>query len=822
MVAISKKRKYNQNGGMKFWGKKSGSYDVKPKINTGYGSTRRGARSFKRGVYSGVGAIGTAIKKSPKLVTTGLGAVAGLTYGTVKASGKVALGTVKALYKLPALGVKKYLEIKSRQKLREKLGVDVPQSEKALSKFTARQKAIDAEHTAAIAKITAQAEKNSSKAKTPAQQEALKEKSKKLIQIQIEKKLKNSRALLTNLSAFHEKKGLGGISTYKTSWGLTGRRSKKQGATEGYESLLSQTNKSRIATPNSTPIGKSEYNTKVTESTNISKLLSEKLEKAQTNLTSSVDKGRARYQQTINAKKQDPAYLKLQNNFKNKQNLLSSHTQNSETIKKEVEKLEEAKINEQDPFKKIALNIDLTAKKRELVKSLEEMKKAEMAIITAEKALLKKEPKTIDEYAGQYYRRKESRKNYSSNYSLKNIAKTIAESTVKGARLAPYSLLEQNPKSKKEEITQPTKLPSSQFGFYTSFDIKAFGIDKIKSKHHQSREIENKLFQPSNKTLSQLDTEIEAVKKENPTDLEGKKQKLIKLQSLISDKNLRSQLLRSGEKLAINLINEEEFKKYKGKLDNFPTDQYSYLTKIISTKTPNEIKGKLDEQISRLARLEKTDGSGKITEQLQIMKKLYTYYNSKDLNEKIKKELEPQRKNLVSQPTVLEPVLASKEVLPRTIISDKLGKNIVSEIVPEFEPLKAPVQVPAPVSVPVPVQAPVQAPVPKSIKELENEAAKAALKAKQNRRNAYRSMFANFKSNVNDAPIPLSQQQRIRARLDRRRTVSNKPTTSSIPQPIQQEQKYSVDPRVQAKQNEEEMRERARLKSLETVKTLNN
>ena len=65
-----------------------------------------------------------------------------------------------------------------------------------------------------------------------------------------------------------------------------------------------------------------------------------------------------------------------------------------------------------------------------------------------------------------------------------------------------------------------------------------------------------------------MEEDIKNVKEQlkNATTPEEKRDKLKELYSLISDKNLRTQLLRSGEKLSMNLMNEQEFKDNIGSI----------------------------------------------------------------------------------------------------------------------------------------------------------------------------------------------------------------------------------------------------------------
>ena len=621
MVSVSRKKKLQYGGSVK------GSKPGKPGIEEYKKTPTQGA--FKRGAFA-TGrtaksiAIGTA-KTTLGVVTSPLTVVPGLAAGITAGTGHLALAGVKSLYHAPVTIGKRIMEHSARNKLRKELGVAYPESQKKLGQIEAQKIEYDLAHNAKVAKLFKKSDKKGyDQAKFNIE----------LAKLQAEKN-KKTENLFRTLSQFHTKKGLGGVSNYTTSF--FGRS--KKGETTGYN-----------------PLNSTQYED--TEKT-MNEFFTARLKKAQNNLEQSYEAGKKKHSdKQADFMRTDSDFLELKNQFKERKNELDTKKNKVNSETEEVDKLQKnSNSNPNDYSKKYALELG----KKKLVKALKLKKDAETAAIEAEKKMLKKTPKDIDFYEGKYYNRKQSRKNSQSRWwknftnagrTFKNVGRKLTPGLGIGLKNLYGEKQTQSNINAAKTAASKNKY-SSEYSLRSSFDIKTFGFGKITSKHDQSKKIGSVLFD-SQKTLTVLEEDIKNVKEQlkNATTPEDKRDKLKELYSLISDKNLRTQLLRSGETLSMNLINEQEFKDNIEKLKSItvPAGVQANMDTIKNNNTPIDEKIRaLDTEIKRLdaiAKISSGETYKKNTADLQVMKQLFTYYNTKDLQGKIQQELSPQRTKL--------------------------------------------------------------------------------------------------------------------------------------------------------------------------------
>ena len=616
-----------QNGGSKIVGST-------PKVNGGIGATGRvlykaGIKAKNFGVEAGK-AVGAVVVAPLAIASAGVGVAAGIVKSIP--SGLKAVG--KTAFRAPMLAYRSYNALNSKQKLREKLGVDHPASEIALKKFAARKTEINKDYenklkqikTGSLSGRTWYGTKTNLGKEVEKQSNEVETKRKRLEY----NKNRQTERLLSELKQFHRKKSLGGVSEYKTSWGLLGRRSKK-GETTDYTELKKSV----------TPTGKANED------------FTQTLTQAQKNLANSYEKGKKRAQAKVEEfKKKDVNYKALATNVVTKKGALNTKTDDYETAKKKYQQAQtdllKLELTDKNYFK---TKIDLDMKKILLDRERTDYKSAYETHINAEKKLQKATPRDIDNYESAYYKKTQKAKNLKSNIS--QYWKTAKQNIANTART--FTAFNTAIYGEKKPTTPVTPNPNdpnaqSQYSLRQRMNIQPFGIKPISSTLDKTEKIYSILYD-NNKNkpklnIGQLDNQITDIKAKLKTEsnIEDKNKLQIQLQTLLSDRLTRENLLKRA-KLTIIDSTDENFKTKN--LEQLQTlNKYSKLITRMNDPIANKtyIAEELSENIKSLvSQADYASGNDKlkILKELQIFKNLYKYYKGKSIEEQINLELAP-------------------------------------------------------------------------------------------------------------------------------------------------------------------------------------
>ena len=612
---------------------KQGAYATGRAVVSGAKAAYSGAKSFVKGVaYAPVGAAA---------------AVAAAPGAAIGATAAIALSALKAPVQAVKAVSAKAMEHSARNKLRQELGVAYPESQKKILQIEEKKQKIDAEHKTQLEALSAKLLKKE-KGKKNSNLEASKKNFADEVAKLEEAKNKKTESLLTNLQQFHAKKSLGSTNTqYATSF--FGKSKKIPGSASTYN-----------------PLNITKKNTETTQN----EVFAARLKQAETNLATSYEAGKQRHANKQAAKLESPEFQALKTNLDTKRTRLNT---TKEDIYQQSEKVNELERKFESNPNDYSTKYELDLEKQQLAKFTKAQKQAEMNVAASEKTLLKKTPKDIDFYEGRYYNRKQTRKNAVSNLGntllLKNASrtfKTVSRALTPSAFGLKTSLYgkektQENIAAEAEAKAAGKNKYASEYGLRSSSDIKTFGFGKLTSKHDQSKKIGSVLFSDQ-KNLEEIDNRITTLKTElkTATDPEDKRNKLKEISSLTSDKNVRTQLLRSAETLSSKLMNENEEKYNENiyKIDQMSKNRYTLpidvpLLNLLKDENANP-KDRLEALTSTIDRLGKyaeisSGNEYKLAmDTLQIFKQVFTYANSKDLQEKIKEELTPQREKMTT------------------------------------------------------------------------------------------------------------------------------------------------------------------------------
>jgi len=627
--------------------KQNGGSAPKPeKVKGGLGATGRvlykaGIKAKNFGVEAGK-AVGAVVVAPLKIASAGVGVAAGIVKSIP--SGLKAVG--KTAFKAPMLAYSSYNALKSKQKLREKLGVDHPASEIALEKFAARKKEINKDYENKLKQIKIGSMSGTNlwgrqKTKTQLNKETQNQKEevdKKTKQLEYNKNRQTER-LLSELKQFHRKKSLGGVSEYKTSWSLLGRRSKK-GETTGYTEL----------TKSVTPTGKANED------------FTQTLTQAQTNLAKSYEQGKKRAREKVKEfKKKDVNYKALEDNVVKKKGELNNKTNAYENAKTQYQTNQTAllKLELTDPLY-FKTKIDLDKQKILLDRARTAYKSAYETHLNADKKLQKATPKDIDNYESAYYKKTQKAKNVKSNIS--QYWKTAKQNIANTARtFTAFNTAIYGEKKTNKPVTpkQNDSNAQSQYSFRQRMNIQPFGIKPISSTLDKTEKIYSILYDNNkNKpTIKQLDNKINEIKAKLTTEsnIEDKNKLQIQLQTLLSDRLTRENLLKRA-KLTIIDSTDENFKtknleQLQTLKNNDNTVKYKVLINLMNNLTPSNdnkilINNNLTTNIKALvSQADNASGNDKlkILKELQIFKNLYKYYKGKIIEEAVNLELNPKK-----------------------------------------------------------------------------------------------------------------------------------------------------------------------------------
>jgi hypothetical protein len=677
MTIVRKKQGITNNNKSSFQngGSVKGSAPSAPKQDYGPGKISRGATATAKGLKTG--AIGAAkvtggIIAAPfALASAGIG----LGVGAVRSIPKALLTTGKTALKSVTLGAQSYLAGRSRKKLREKLGVAYPESVTALANFAARKKSINNAHKRHMEHLSKHAptlstrtwygkslitKKNDGTLNT-SKQDANTAKKKEEYERQAlmyqKEKDKQTEILLSKMSTFHRKKGLGGITSYKTSWFGRSKRGEvygdnDNGQTMGHKDLLS--------TPKSTNESMDDY-------------FADRLKQSQTNLSKSYEYGKEKAAfAAADFKQTDPKYkLLAQTSINAKQKSNTAKTA-YDAAKSDYEKSVTAFTGPGKDYasegKKIILN-----------RYLDEYKAAVKKTLEAEQDLQKATPKDISHYESKYYQRLQNVQN-TKNSIKKNWTKLgqTLKNKVRSSTFVMGNTIygKKNNKSKIQPTTPATPLAGSDYGLRARLGLGEFGISPFTSKLEKSDKIEEVLFKNKQKQISQLTSEIseltsniETLRQKiaepidpNATTPVDKNELLAKLQesqanlqTLSADKLTRQNLLSRAKITILKLKDEANFDKNIKKLNSLKDkDKAKYSTLLEKIEEKNNTNNpsiilELDSQIKKLAteyKRKSGEEAVKVLRELQIMKQLKRYYNADLTQSKIDDELK------LSNPTV--------------------------------------------------------------------------------------------------------------------------------------------------------------------------
>ena len=657
MTIVRKKRGITNNNKSTFQngGSMKGSAPISaPKQDYSAGQLRRGATAAAKRLKTG--AIGVAkvtggIIAAPfALASAGIG----LGVGAIRSAPKALLTTGKTALKSVKLGAQTYLAGRSRKKLREKLGVAYPESVTELANFAARKQAINNAHQKHMEHLSKHAPTLSTrtwygKSKSSADITAEGEKKTKNFEKKTQRlgRLKDQKTerLLIELSDFHEKKALGGVTSYKTSrWGKSKRGDvideNDKGVRVSYKPL--RTNK---VTPSN--LSMDAY-------------FADRLKQSQSNLSKSYEAGKKTAAKTAETFKQtDPKYKMLETASTN------AKTKSTEAkIAYDAAKLDyDASVKN---FTGTGPDYASQAKKIILNRYSDEYKAAEKKALESEQELQKATPKDISHYESKYYQRLQNVQN-TKNSIKKNWTKfgQKFENKVRSSTMLSNSIYgKKKEKSTLSPTTSAIPLAGSDYGLRARLGLGEFGISPFTSKLEKSDKIEEVLFKNNQKPISQLTREIsvltsniENLRKQiaapidpnaiSPVDKNALTQELQKsqanLQTLSADKLTRQNLLSRAKITILKLKDEANYDKNINKLKTLKdSTKYSKLLVNISNNQTTNIIPELDTQIQILAKEYKrasVDKAVEVLRELQIMKQLKRYYNASLTQSKIDAEL---------------------------------------------------------------------------------------------------------------------------------------------------------------------------------------